>query len=659
MIRFLGERNLLRPGAFLTVILLGIYARISTSSTLFWQYRDDSVIHLSHAKNLAMYGSVGLSPGDRTEAMSSPLNYLISQFWYLLSPNLSYETYLDGYNILILVSFALSYTFCVTQVLSKIEKVDQIHYWAVSLFPFAMVLASWTTFGWMISGMENALGASLILLLIGLTINVQEKRIYLVGFLIALLGIARIEFAVLLLPFFCGILFRFRGTRTSPVRLLLDLSPIFLAWALFHCARYLYFGQLTPNTAQALGKNANLTMAMYLLTQFYFLSRLLGLTKSLKSKFGYAAGAFQFGSFLLIVNSNLNRSDFNLFPSLVVSTLILIITVVTVSRLKLCFTKRLTLLLLIAQLNEYFLFGPARLSEFRIVAIFIPALLILFLKLLLDSLEGANFGKKNLALVMATFLIPFAFLVLSKVDPVRNLCCRISPSENLISNEANNFLRANNLSQTARPISASPDLGKISFAKKVIVVDLGLIGDPILGSLTLKHPEKVERFLNDFVAPDIVESHGFWSCRYSEFLESAEFKRQYRITYTGSVSNEFNGPPQANCPFSGEYTIWTRLLPVAESAFALKLNSSSVANFPTLIQKEVTKCSEEKLGLERCQYVFRGVLRELERVNRSQLSSIIVESLALSPTFQLDKLRLEKRSHWAKAVQKELLRLSI
>ena len=139
MTNFRGYRDFLRPIGFFTLIVIGIYARISTSPIAFWQYRDDSVIHLSHAKNFALFGSIGLSPGDRTEAMSSPLNFLISQVWFLISPNTSYATYLDFYNILILAFFALSYTFCVAEILKKIKKLEQTIYWLVSIFPLAMV----------------------------------------------------------------------------------------------------------------------------------------------------------------------------------------------------------------------------------------------------------------------------------------------------------------------------------------------------------------------------------------------------------------------------------------------------------------------------------------------------------------------------------------
>ena len=126
-----------------------------------------------------------------------------------------------------------------------------------------------------------------MLLLLGVIFSKQKKKIYLVHLIIALIGIARIEFAVILLPFFSGILFQLRTSRASLKRLVFDLAPILLAWGIFHGARYFYFGQLSPNTAQALGKSASFTIVIFLLTQFYLLTRIMGLTKSLNSKIGY------------------------------------------------------------------------------------------------------------------------------------------------------------------------------------------------------------------------------------------------------------------------------------------------------------------------------------------------------------------------------------
>ena len=383
----------------------------------------------------------------------------------------------------------------------------------------------------------------------------------------------------------------------------------------------------------------------------------MGLTKSFNSQFNFAILIVHSCSFLLIVRSNLSKGNFQFAPSVVVIILLLLIAVLAHSKYQINSTMHITILLLAGQLNEYFLFGPARLSAFRIVAIFVPGLLVLSFKLLLDFLYAAKFDRKGLVFLITLPALPIAFLILSQADPVRNLCCRISPSEDLIVKEAKGFLDTNNLTQTARPISASPDLGKLSFAKKTIIIDLGLIGDPLLGYLSINKSARLASFLNDYALPDIVESHGFWSCAYSDFLESDEFKERYRVKYSGRVSTEFNFPPQNSCPFSGNYTIWARVLPEAESLFAFKLNSGPIEDFPRLIRDEVAMCVEDSWEITRCQYVYRGILREIERVNKSKIRSKIFHSLKMSPTYKLDVYRLEKRSGWSKKAGREVLKL--
>ena len=130
------------------------------------------------------------------------------------------------------------------------------------------------------------------------------------------------------------------------------------------------------------------------------------------------------------------------------------------------------------------------------------------------------------------------------------------------------------------------------------------------------------------------------------------------MAYSGIVSSEFNSPPQTVCPFSGRYSIWKRVLPIVESRFAQKLNNSPVSEFPTLIRQEAVKCSQGNSELHRCQYVYRGILRELERVNKSEFRSQIFNSLKLSPTYKLDVIRLEKKPNWASAAEKELVGLT-
>ena len=64
---------------FLGIFLWG-YQRIPVD---YYENRDDGIITLSHAKNLADYGTVSVNPsGERVEAFSAPTQFFI---YYILS----------------------------------------------------------------------------------------------------------------------------------------------------------------------------------------------------------------------------------------------------------------------------------------------------------------------------------------------------------------------------------------------------------------------------------------------------------------------------------------------------------------------------------------------------------------------------------------------
>ena len=55
-----------------------IFARLRSVQENLWIARDDAVITLSHARNAAEFGSIGVSPGDRVEGFSSPLHFAVA-----------------------------------------------------------------------------------------------------------------------------------------------------------------------------------------------------------------------------------------------------------------------------------------------------------------------------------------------------------------------------------------------------------------------------------------------------------------------------------------------------------------------------------------------------------------------------------------------------
>jgi len=185
---------------------------LRTIPKFWWQYRDDSVIHLSETLNLVRYGSVGLSPGGRVESMSSPLNFLISIPPFLLNNDLTFTKYLDFYIPITLGILGIS----ITYTLNKISNLFNHRLSTKLLFQtllYVLIISTWTTFGWMISGMENILVASLLVYLIGLLIN-PVINLKLVIITLIFLGISRIEMPLLLIPILILIM-RFKDLSLS------------------------------------------------------------------------------------------------------------------------------------------------------------------------------------------------------------------------------------------------------------------------------------------------------------------------------------------------------------------------------------------------------------------------------------------------------------
>ena len=329
------------------------------------------------------------------------------------------------------------------------------------------------------------------------------------------------------------------------------------------------------------------------------------------------------------------NGNFHLPINLIALTLILLIAITArkISQANPLF--RLLIISLVAPLDEYFLFGPARLSEFRIVAIFVPSILILFVFLTFKLTAPHNRINYKLVIILVIFLACIFTFLLTKSDPERNLCCKISPSEKLILSQAVSFKLNYGFDDSVLPISASPDLGKVSFSKKLNVVDLGLIGDPLLSKLSIESPEDIGEYLARYATPDLFETHGHWSCRYSEFLNSAFFTENYEIVFQGRVSSEFDNLGWSSCPESGLYTIWATLI------------HAKPTSVPTFVRREVSTCNSYTDSEDRCEYVYRSVQRLWGELLKSNMSQEIVESLKKSPSYEFDKDRLLKKRNWA------------
>ena len=647
----------MQPLFYLSTIFTVLVGRTLFANPDFWKYRDDSVIHLSHAKNFALFGSIGLSAGDRTEAMSSPLNYLISQAWYVVSPSTTFESYLNAYVVVILLVLSCSWMYLLISLFRYLKiSAKKIPGIGITIVPILLVTSSWTTFGWIISGMENALAASLLLLIIGQALHVQRSRNLTLKLLIFLFGITRIELAVLVFPLMIYLIGlksstkeHFNGFRRAKAQVM-NLMPIIVGWAAFHLFRYLYFGSVFPNTATALGKSTSVSVVCYLILQSLFVFIVLGKNFKIQKII-----PLQCTLFLLLIDiflSSKSGGNFHFIPASFTAGL-LFLWILLLPKISTYPAENLIFFLVILlPLNEYFLFGPARLSEFRIVSMFIPAIVVLATGIIVSNLKSDSRQKVVIGAVL--FMTPIASFVLTKVDFDRNLCCAISPSDQIILSAARHFNEINDLPSATNPIVASPDLGKVSFSKTVMNVDLGLIGDPLLSKIALETPQLLPGYLLNFVSPDLLESHGPWSCRYESLFELPQFQSEYRVLTKRKVSTEFNVPIQEQCFDRGTYTIWIKDISIKELNFLKKISQTSTSGIADQVRSEISNCKGISDEPFRCQYVYRAVLRNMNRIEMADGISRITQAFKYSPTYDLDRTRLLKDPGWAKKAFKLL-----
>lgn len=239
-------------------------------------------------------------------------------------------------------------------------------------------------------------------------------------------------------------------------------------------------------------------------------------------------------------------------------------------------------------------------------------------------------------------------LFTNRFDYERNLCCAISPSDKIILGYSKNLFTSNG----TKPIVANPDLGKISFSKETINVDMGLIGDPLLSKLTREKKYVYVDYLLNYAAPDVVELHGHWMCVYSDLLSHSKFLASWGIKWQGQISSEFNVPEQLNCPQKGIYTIWQRNIPKAEKVLSELISMESKSKVVEKVAREVYSCASISAESHRCQYVTRSIIRNREYLIKKGWLNEVTDSMKNSPTYLLDKLRIEEPAGWSKEAAK-------
>lgn len=554
------------------------YSRIDPE---LYQARDDGVILLSHARNLVDYGFVGVNPsGGRVEGYSAPADFLLFTIVYALS-HMDYR------------SFMLAQTWICTFLLGAVLAG---FFEGPAWRPLAAALAAGIALTWLTpflqwhgSGMENAITHVLFLAAV-LTLYRFARRECIDwrwAPLLLLACLARSESVVhiapLLLVFAC-----YWGIRHKSLQGLWLGMLVGLGWAGYEGLRALYFGDLLPNTAYAQGIDVGANLHHLVGRDPDYLAESGNLSSMIMWAHGFPALAWP----ALLLPWVRRDAPFILLLLLIAS------------------------LLVTASINPY-LFGMSRLDPVRTTTFAAPLVVLLATSVALGARQQGH-GAWMLCAALAPSLLT---LYLLKEAPTK-LCCPASAFETVHQT----FQDIASKEHLPRPTVSNPDLGAVSWHKQFNIVDLGKLGSPLMARL--KDPAALADYYFDLAAPDLVESHGVWSCLYLDTLfRDPRFHDRYRAvrerldTGTGRCRGQ-----QLPAGF------WIRKDIAADSGSSERhLVDDLAAQLDTRrLAKELDACLAR--GQDNCAYVARAAYRFLPEFRAAGAIGELNRIFARSPT---------------------------
>jgi len=569
----------------------------------FYEYRDDGIITLSHARNLAEFGSIGVDPsGNRLEGFSAPVQFwLYAGAWWIAEPHYrawcDFQTWISSF----LLGFLCVQLFAPRYAMGLL----------LAAIPTLLLSRSYPFLGWHASGMENAVTHLLFLASFVALVKMAERdRIdWRLALPIFLATLSRLESVVHVAPWlllFAWLWMRWRrGLGGFGFGLL-----VALLWAAYQGWRVLYFGDWKPNTASA----QNIEV-------FDRLARIAQLDT------GLIVASAKLGA--RIVWKNLGLLPLALAPLLIFTrrspgwTMALVLTAST---------------LVTAFLNPFF-FGPTRLdgarttTQLALISALFPALLIAHAR------DRRRLSWIALPLAAITALV----VVSSRVKPAV-LCCEI-PDVGPLSET---FLEISRREELPRPSVSTPDLGKLSWPKHFNIVDLGMLGTPPMA--LLKRPAQLADYYFDYAAPDFIESHGMWSCRYHYLWDDPRFATMYEPIAVGRdrwLERNCQRHPRA---LAGT---WRRkgLEKTSETPERRLIDDLRRRPSAERVERELAACGGEA-SPSACQYVTRSVYRLMPEIARAGLYDEVVAAFASgkSAPYDLAFLGGRRNGRWYEEV---------
>jgi hypothetical protein len=596
LVTALLRQHWLLAGACSGAVFVAVFSHWSPLPAEAYQYRDDALITLSHARNLVDFGSIGVdAAGARVEGFSTPLQFWVFALAYAVT-HCAPTWFLDLQALC--CTFLLG--FAVVQLFRPSYRFGLLLSAAVA-FGLSSALRF---FGWHHSGMENAYThATFVATLACIVVSVQrgEVRAYMV--LCALLAsLARLESILHIAPLLVIWALCYAHAQRS-WRGALGGAAVLLGWSGYQLFRYAYFGSFQPNTAVA--------------EHIDVLARLQRLWS------GNEATRAESVSLMRQI-----ASEHRAYLALAALPLL------PFARPRPAQAALLLMLsaLLATGLLHPLLFGAARLDPVRTtshVALVAP----LLLASVCCCLPGAAARGCG---VLACLCVCWLYLRLEGRSD-REFCCPV-PRADVIGDLCEGHARAEAL---PRPSLASPDLGKQSYKKRFLMFDLGWLGSPPLAALHAE-PRASAEYLLELAAPDYIELHGVWSCGYLYVQRDRRFAARYAPVPQAQRLQLLSGCAEARAG------IWFRK-DVARASLSpeRRLIDDLLRRYERQrIARELEVCRKLP-GRSSCVYVTRTVYRFVpELVARGELDAVIA-LFRSSPSAKYDMAVLGSREHGA------------
>ena len=539
---------------------------------------------MSHAKNWIDFGFIGINPsGDRVEGFSAPTQFFLFTILYGVT-KISYGTY------------AIFQTAISTFILGALfisffpeKKVQGIILTIISGF----IISLHTSFlQWHGSGMENSLTHILFLatILILYKFIKNEKIFYSLAMVVFFAAISRLEGVYHIAPLLCIFsifwYFSYRNLRGFYFS-----AFVFILWSVFNLWRYIYFGDLSPNTAHAQNIVISERLRNLLTWNQSYIDQSIELSKII---FSYHGGYLLITSLPLLIFVRRERSLTFLF--LMIGSLV------------------------ITAFFNPFIFGPTRLDPVRSTT-HIPVMVMLAVSAIYYNIEDTN---HRYWIIPYTLVAGFFAIKLNTVPPY-DMCCKITYFDNF----RKEFASIAEKEQLPRPTVSNPDLGVMSWHKQYNIIDLGMLGTPIMAKL--KNDPILSDYFFDYAAPDMIESHEYWTCHYYSLIFSDErFREKYEILRETLVTYQPCGDKKI------PVGIWIRKDITKQSLSPERILIDDLVKDLSLqrIERELDLCQSNHTN--DCVYVARTAYRFLPEIRRMGLYNDLYKIFYKSNTKDYD-----------------------